>query len=174
MVRLLLKLFRVLNSETRPAQISLALCLAMVAGLTPLMSLHNLAVLLLVLVVRVNITAFLLALLGFSGAGYLLDPLFHPVGLAVLTAPTLHGVWTVLYNTTLGRLEHFNNTIVMGSLVVSLASFVPLFVVANVLIRRYRDHLLAWVRKTRLVQALKATKLFRAYQAVAALKGGTP
>lgn len=174
MLRLLLKLLRVLNSETRPAQISLALCLAMVAGLTPLLSLHNLLVLLVVLVVRVNLSAFLLGLLLFSGLGYLLDPLFHPIGLAVLTAPALHGAWTALYNTALGRLEHFNNTIVMGSLVAALAASVPLFVVANALIRRYRDHLLAWVRKTRLVQALKATKLFRAYQALAELQGGMP
>jgi len=174
MVRLLLKLFRVLNSETRPAQISLALCFAMVAGLTPLMSLHNLLVLLVVLVVRVNLSAFLLGLLVFSGLGLLLDPLFHPIGLAMLKAPALQEGWIALYNTAFGRLEHFNNTIVMGSLVVSLAAFVPLFVVANVLIQRYRDHLLAWVRKTRLVQALKATKLFRTYQAVAALKGGAP
>jgi uncharacterized protein (TIGR03546 family) len=174
MVRLLLKLLRVLNSETRPAQISLALCLAMVAGLTPLLSLHNLLVLLLVLVVRVNLAAFLLGLALFAGLGVLLDPLFHTVGLTVLKAAALQEVWVTLYNTAAGRLEHFNNTIVMGSLVVSLVAFVPLFVVANGLIRRYRDHVLAWVRKTRLVQALKATKLFRTYQAVTALKGGTP
>jgi len=173
MVRLLLKLLRVLSCETLPAQISLALCLAMVAGLSPLVSLHNLLVLLLVLVVRVNLAAFLLGLVLFSGLGVLLDPLFHTVGLTVLKAASLQGAWITLYNTAAGRLEHFNNTIVMGSLVVSLAAFVPLFIVANALIRRYREHLLAWVRNTRLVLALKATKLFRAYQAVATLKGGT-
>ena len=172
MVRLLLKLLRVLNSETRSAQISLAVCCAMVAGLTPLVSLHNLLVLLFVLVVRVNLSAFLLGLLLFSGAGYLLDPVFHTIGLAVLTAPALQGAWTALYATAVGRLEHFNNTIVMGSLVVAVVAFVPLFLVVNVLIHRYRDHLLAWVRKTRVVQALKATKLFHTYQALAALKGG--
>jgi uncharacterized protein (TIGR03546 family) len=172
MVRLLLKLLRVLNSETRPAQISLAVCLAMVAGLTPLASLHNLLVLLIALVVRVNLTGFLLGLAAFSSLGVLLDPWFHAIGLAALKAPTLQATWTALYNTDLGRLEHFNNTIVMGSLVVALVAFLPLFLVANGLIRRYRDHVLAWVRKTRLVQALKATKLFRTYQAVASLKGG--
>jgi uncharacterized protein (TIGR03546 family) len=171
MLRPLLKLLRVLNSETRPAQISLAVCFAMVAGLTPLASLHNLLVLLLVLVVRVNLSAFLLGLALFSGLGYVLDPSFHTLGLALLQAPALHETWTALYNTTLARLEHFNNTVVMGSLAVALAAFLPLFLVGNVLIRRYREHLLAWVRKTRLVQALKATKLYQTYRAVSVLRG---
>ena len=171
MLRPLLKLLRVLNSETRPAQISLAVCLAMIAGLTPLASLHNLLVLLLALVVRVNLSAFLLALALFTGLAYLLDPYFHTVGLALLQAPALHDTWTALYNTTLGRIEHFNNTVVMGSLAVSLAAFLPLFLISNLLIRRYRENVLAWVRKTRLVQALKATKLYNTYRAVAALRG---
>jgi uncharacterized protein (TIGR03546 family) len=171
MLRPLLKLLRVLNSETRPAQISLAVCFAMVAGLTPLASLHNLVVLLLVLVVRVNLSAFLLALALFTGLAYLLDPYFHTVGLALLQASALRETWTALYNTTLGRIEHFNNTLVMGSLAVSLVAFVPLFLVANFLIRRYREHVLAWVRKTRVVQALKATKLFQAYRGLSALRG---
>jgi uncharacterized protein (TIGR03546 family) len=174
MLRPLLKLLRVLNSETRPAQISLAVCLAMVAGLTPLASLHNLLVLFLVLVVRVNLSACLLGLVVFTGLSYLLDPYFHTIGMALLQAPALHNTWTALYNTTLGRLEHFNNTVVMGSLAISLVAFLPLFLVSNFLIRRYREHLLAWVRKTRLVQALKATKLYHSYRALSVLKGGVP
>lgn len=72
----LAKFLRVLNSETDPAQISLAFCFSMVAGLTPLFSLHNLPILFLVLVLRVNLSAFLLGFAFFSGIAYLLDPLF--------------------------------------------------------------------------------------------------
>ncbi len=171
MVRTVAKLLRVLNSETEPGQISLGFCFALVAGLTPLWSLHNLVVLLLVLILRVNLSAFLLGLLFFSGLAYLLDPLFHRLGLALLTAGSLEGLWTSLYNTTLWRLERFNNSIVMGSLVFSLVVFVPFYLLSNMLIRRYRAHVLSWVQKTRLMQMFRASKLYNAYQTISGFGG---
>ena len=172
MIESIAKLLKVLNSETEPGQISLALCLSMVAGLTPMLSLHNFLVLLLVLVLRANISAFILGWLFFTAVAYLLDPLFHQIGLAVLTTATLTDMWTGLYNTAWFRLARLNNTVVMGSLLLSLVSFIPCLLVFNLLIRRYREHLLAWVRKTRLVQIVKSTKLYAVYQSLAGLKGG--
>ena len=172
MIRALAKLLRVLNSETEPGQISLGFCFALVAGLTPLWSLHNVVVLLLVLVLRVNLSAFLLGLVCFTGLAYLLDPLFHHLGLALLTAGSLQSFWTSLYNSTLWRLERFNNSIVMGSLVFSLAAFVPFYLLCNILIRRYRLHVLQWVQRTRLMQFFRASKLYSAYQSVSGFGGG--
>ncbi len=168
MIKLLAKLLRVLNSETDPGQISLGLCFAMIAGLTPLLSLHNLVVFLLVCVLRVNFAAFFLGLGVFTGIAYILDPLFHHIGLAVLTAPALEELWTSLYQSVWWRLEHFNNSIVMGSLVFSLAVFVPVLLVSNLLIRRYRQHILAWVQKTKIMQMFKASKVYETYQTLAA------
>lgn len=172
MIKAIADLLKVLNSETEPGQISLALCLSMIAGFTPAFSFHNLLVLLLVLVLRVNLSAFGLGWAFFSAAAYLLDPLFHRIGLAVLTAPALTGAWTGLYNTTWFRLDRLNNTIVMGSLLFALACFIPGLILFNLLIRRYREHILAWVRKTRLMQAFKATRLFEVYQSVSGWRGG--
>ena len=166
MLTILAKIFKTLNSETEPFQISLALSFAMIAGLTPLWSLHNIIVLILVLILRVNLTTFILGWLGFSGIAYILDPLFHVLGLHILTNSTLHGLWTTLYNSTLGRLSSFNNSILMGSLVISLGCFVPLFLLSNLAIKKYRERLLAWVRKSRIVQALKASKFYGIYESV--------
>ncbi|MBI3603052.1 MAG: TIGR03546 family protein [Nitrospirae bacterium] len=166
MLKALANLLKVLNSETHPGQISLACCLAMVAGFTPFWSLHNLLVLLVVLLVRVNLSAFLVGLTFFSGLAYLLDPLFHRIGLAALTAGSLEGLWTSLYNSTLWRIERFNNSIVMGSLLFSLLTFLPLYLALNLGIRRYRAHVLAWVEKTRLMQVLKASRFYSLYQSV--------
>jgi len=159
------RLLKVLNSETAPGQISLGFCFAMVAGLTPLLSVHNLLVLFLVLVLRVNLSAFLLGLPVFSALSFALDPLFHEVGLTLLTRPALEPLWTALYNTALGRIEHFNNSIVMGSLICSIALFVPLYLLSNVLVRRYRMHVLMYVRRTRLMQALTASRWYDWYRA---------
>ena len=171
MLKMIAKLLKVLNSETDPAQISLGFCFGMTVGLTPLWSLHNLLVLLLVFLIRVNLSAFILSWGFFSGLAYLLDPLFHRIGLALLTAGFLEGMWTALYNMTLWRLERFNNTVLMGSLFFSLACFLPLLFLCNLAIRRYRDHILAWIRKTRVMQALKASKFFGVYQTVSGWGG---
>ena len=138
----------------------------MVAGLTPLWSLHNILVLLLVLLLRVNLATFVLAWVGFAGLAYLLDPVFHGLGYTILTSASLQPLWTALYNSTLWRLTNFNNSLLMGSLVVSIVLFIPLFFVSRLIILKYREHILAWVMKSRLMQALKASKFYQIYQTV--------
>jgi uncharacterized protein (TIGR03546 family) len=172
MLRAILKFLHVLNSEAEPGQISLALAFGLITGFTPLWSLHNLLVLLLVLVLRVNLSVFLLGTAVFSGIAYLLDPAFHRVGLAVLTAQPLEGAWIVLYNSTLWRIERFNNSIVMGSLLISLALFVPTVLALNWVIRQYRARVLASVKRLRIVQALTATKFAQMYRSYSNLGGG--
>jgi len=170
-MRLVAKFLKVLNSNVEPGEISLGLCLAMIAGLTPLWSLHNAVVLFLVLILKANLSAFLLGLGLFSGIAYALDPLFHRIGLAALSAPGLQNLWTSLYNSTLWRLEHFNNSIVMGSLLVSLALSLPFILACTWLIRRYREDILAWVRKTRFMQMLTASRFFDLYRSVSGWGG---
>jgi hypothetical protein len=41
-----------------------------------------------------------MGLVVFKGVAYLLDPLFHWIGLSALTAKPMEGLWTVLYNST--------------------------------------------------------------------------
>ena len=167
MLRSLAKLLAALNSEAEPGQISMGLCLGMVLGLTPLFSLHNLLVVLLALVLRVNLSGVLVGFAAFSAVAWVIDPLFDALGLALLTAPALESLWTTLYASDFWRLARFNHSIVMGSVVFSLLAFVPAFLAANALIRRYRVHVLAWVQRSRLMTALKATRFWGLYQGVA-------
>lgn len=166
MIRLIAKLLKVLNSDADPAQISLAFCFAMICGFTPVTSPHNLLILLLVLVFRANISAFILGFLFFSALSFILDPLFHKFGLSLLSATPLQGLWTSLYNSSPWRLERFNNTVVMGSLAFSLILFIPAFLGSKILIIKYRVHVLSWVEKTKLMKMFKASRVFQAYQTV--------
>ena len=59
-MRALAKLLIILNSETNPSQISLGFCFAMVVGFTPLWTPHNIVVVFLLLVLRANLSAFIL------------------------------------------------------------------------------------------------------------------
>ncbi|HYW02448.1 MAG TPA: TIGR03546 family protein [Gammaproteobacteria bacterium] len=166
MLRLVARFLKVLNSEADPGQIALALCLAAIFGLTPLWTAHNLLVLLLVLVLRVNLSSFLVGWAVFSALGYLLDPLFDRVGFALLTAGPLHGMWTAFYGTVAGRITRFNNTVELGSVVISLALFPVIFLLARALVLRYRASVRAWVQHSRLMTLLRASRLYHVYRAL--------
>ncbi len=163
MLTLLAKLLKALNSEASPSQISLAFVLGMIMGFTPLWSVHNLIVLLLALVLRINLTGFILAFGVFSGLAYGLDSLFIQAGEYLLTHADLKDFWTSLYVSDAWRVTRFNNTLVMGSLAVSLALALPAFFLFNFLIHQYRDKIFAWVQKSKLVQMLKANKFYNLY-----------
>ena len=171
MIKMTAKLLKVLNSETEPKQISVAICFSMIMGFTPLWSLHNLVVLLLVLLIRVNLSAFILALGFFSAVAYALDPVFHIIGLSILTTKSLESLWIALYSIMFFRLDSFNNSITMGSLISSILLFIPLFFIINFLIRKYRDYFLAWIRKARIVQIFQASKFYKTYQAISGWGG---
>ncbi|MDH5179506.1 MAG: TIGR03546 family protein [Gammaproteobacteria bacterium] len=162
----LLKLIKALNSETEPGQMSLALAFSMIAGFTPFFSVHNILILFLVLILRVNFSAYLAGLAMFSVLAFALDPWFHKLGHFVLTMDSLKGMWTTMYNTTLWRVENFSNTIVMGSLLVSLLLFIPVHLLGKWLINRYRDTVVVFISKTRAVKFLKATKIYSLYDRV--------
>lgn len=163
MLKMIAKLLKVLNSDADPLQISLAFGFALLSGLLGFFSPLNLLVLLVVFLLRVNLSAYFLGTTFFSGIAYLLDPLLHRIGLALLTASSLEGLWTVLYNSTLWRIQRFNNSVVMGSFVFGVVCFVPLVLLSNALVRKYRENVLAWVRKTKVMQALTASKFYDLY-----------
>jgi uncharacterized protein (TIGR03545 family)/uncharacterized protein (TIGR03546 family) len=107
--------------------------------MTPLDSMHNFVVLFFVLVLNINFGIYLIATAFFSALAYLIDPLFDIVGYSILTAGALEPLFTSMYNSDFMILTNFNNTIVMGSVVVSLALAMPLYILANRLIALYRD-----------------------------------
>ena len=156
----LIKFIRVLSSEAAPIQISFGFALAMIVGLTPLLSLHNVLVIFCLLLFRVNLASFLLAWAFFSGIAYLLDPVFHEVGKSILNYPQLSAFWTDLYNQPLWRISRFNNTIVMGSLAVSLVAFIPVVLISNLLVTHYRSDVLEYVQNSRVFKFLKTSKWF--------------
>lgn len=163
MLTLIAKFLKILNSDAEPAQLSLGFAFGMVMGFTPLMSPHNLLVLFLVLVIRCNLSAFFLSFGLCAGIAYLIDPIFHQVGLSILTNKSFEPMFTEWYNQPFWRIERFNNTIVMGSLAISVAAFIPLLLMSNLLIRKYREHFLDWINKSQVMKAIKASDFYQLY-----------
>lgn len=163
MLKVFARLLKALNSESNPAQLALGVTGGLIVGLTPLWSLHNLVVVFLVFLFRVNLSAFFLFWALFSGVAYGLDPVMDRVGAWLLGAGPLRGLWTWMYNSDFWRLTRFNNTLTLGSLVTALVLAVPVFLASRYLVVKYRDHVLAWVQRSRLMQIIKASRLYRLY-----------
>jgi uncharacterized protein (TIGR03546 family) len=172
MIQQIIGLIRIIHSETDPRQISLGFALGMIPGLTPLTSLHNLLVLLAILFFRVNIGAAMLSWGVFKILAYVLDPLFHQIGLFLLTGVAfLQGLWTTLYNAPLVPYTRFNNSIVMGSLVFSLFAFYPVYWGGRFMVVKYRETLMERFNRLRIVQVFRASDLYKWYSRYSKLKG---
>jgi len=138
MLRRIIKVLKALNSNEAPWQISLGIIFGALLGLTPLFSLHNLVVLFLALFINLNISMMIVSFAAFSLIAYALDPVFHQVGLALLTSPGLESFWMQFFSCPVFLFANLNNTIVMGSLISTLAVSVPLFFLLNLLVVKYR------------------------------------
>ena len=166
MIKTILKLVKALHSDTNPYQLSVGFALGMIMGLTPFFGVHTWVLIAIVLLLKINIAMFLASWGVFSGIAYLLDPAFDSLGHAVLTAPALEGLWTAMYNSPFWRTTRFNHSIMMGSLLVSLVALVPVAIVVKILVVNYRERVLKYVMKSKLVTFLKGTKFFRLYNSV--------
>lgn len=157
-------LAKALNSEGTPGQVGAGIALGAALGLTPLLNLHNLVVLGVAMVVNVSFPGVMLGWMVCIPLGFVLDPLFDAVGRALLTAPALEGLWTAWYNTPVLALTNFNNTIVLGSFLIWVVAWGPLFVAARWGVARYRATIYARLARTRLFRAVRTSKLYNLYE----------
>lgn len=166
MLTLIAKLLKALNSDDNPSQIALAVVFAAFIGITPLASPHNIIILLIALVIRIHLPMFFLSVGLFTLIAYLLDPISHLIGLQMLQAEALQGLWHTLYNSSFWRFMAFNNSVVLGSFTLSVLLSPLLFFSARSLIVNYREHVMTWAQKSRIAIWIKGSKLFLAYAAM--------
>lgn len=165
LVKLIQSLVKALHSEGTPGQLAAGIALGAILGLTPLVNLHNALVFGLIVLLNVSFPGAMLGWAVFIPVGFLLDPLFDRIGrLLLLETPALTPMWTTLYNTPVIPLTNFNNTVVLGSLVFSLAAFAPLYVAARWGVARYRATIGERIRRTAWYRWVTASKAYNAYR----------
>ncbi len=158
------KVVKVLRSADSPAQVGWGFALGSIPGLTPLWALHNLFVLLLICILNVNITAALLGWGLFSLFAWLFDPFFDVLGYQVLTnIPFLQPFWTWLYNVPIAPLTRFNNTVVMGSLVVAVLALVPNYAWFRWFVKRFRQTWGQQISNWKVARALRGSSIVQLY-----------
>lgn len=164
MLTLLAKLLQALNSENSTRQIALAIALALIVGLSPLVSLHNLVIILVVLLIRVHLGSFILAFGLFKGISLLLAPIMIGVGESLLTTQSLQGVFTQLYQTGWFKLAQWHHTYTFGAFVCGLVLAFPTYFLAKWLIEKYREHIKRYFESLPLIKLLKSSRIFQIYQ----------
>lgn len=154
---------KLLNSETGHNQLAAGIAAGFILGMTPMLSLQSLLVFLFIFFFRVQAGAAFLAAFFFAFAGWLLDPVFHSVGTSVLEMESLEGLFTTLYNIPFFPLTRFNNSIVMGSAVITIALSPVVFFVSRALVLKYRATVVARFKQTKLWKAIQATSFYKWY-----------
>jgi uncharacterized protein (TIGR03546 family) len=163
LLKLLQSLFRTLHSEGTPGQVAAGVVLGAGIGLTPLLSAHNLVLFAAIVLLNVSFGGGMLGMALFTPLGFLLDPLFNAVGLTLLDAPALRGLWTGWYNTPLVPWTNFNNSVTLGSFAVWLVAALPIYFLARSGIARYRATYGERVLNSKLMKALKASRIYNIY-----------
>lgn len=135
------KFLKVFNSATKTWQIALAISLGFIMGLTPVSGLQTIVLLFIAFFINIPLGILFFMATNFAFIGYLFDPYFEAFGYYLLTLPELEHFWTALYNSGLARLSYFDNTIVLGSTLLSMVFAIPLFVILVITINRFRPAL---------------------------------
>ncbi|MBM7023922.1 TIGR03546 family protein [Treponema sp. Marseille-Q4523] len=156
MIGYIVKLFRALNSNSKPSEIANALCLGLILGFMPKNNLLWYLLVVLSLFVRINKGAYLIAMALGALAAPLLDPLFDRMGYAVLTFAPLEPVFSYLLDVPFVGFTRFNNTIVCGSLLFGIVCYVPLFIIAIVLIKQWRTVIAGAIKNSKIGKAISA------------------
>jgi uncharacterized protein (TIGR03546 family) len=164
LLKLIQSIIKTLHSAGTPGQVALGMSLGSALGLTPLMNVHNLIIFSLLVLLNVSFGGGMLGWMLFLPVGFLLDPVFHAIGLSLLEEPALRPMWTTFTNTPILPFTNFNNTVVLGSFIAWVVLFVPIFFAARYGITRYRATVGERVRQSRLYKAVTASQAYNIYR----------
>lgn len=154
---------KLLNSETGTNQIAAGLAVGFILGMTPGFSLQTLIVIILLFFFRIQIGAATISAFFFAFIAYLLDPLFHSTGRWILELEGFKSLFTTMYNLPIVPFTRFNNTVVMGSGVISILLSPFVFILSRILVEKYRATVLKRFQETKFWKAVKATSLYKWY-----------
>lgn len=155
--------FKLLNSDTETSPLAWGLTLGLILGFAPFISIQTLLVLFVLFIFRVQMGAAFLSAFFFKLIAYFFDVPAHHLGTAVLEAEPLRPLFTALYNMPLVPMTRFNNSIVMGSMIVSLILAPFAYFIFKALIRKYRQLVVARIKNTKIWKAMAASKFYDWY-----------
>jgi len=158
-LRPLRQLAQALIAEDSTRQIAWGVVLGMLIGLLPKGNLTAVALAVMLCGLRVNKPAGLMAAGIFSLIGMTLDGFAHRIGALVLTWQPAQSAYVWLYELPLGPWIGFNNTVVLGQLLIGLYLIYPTYWFSQAIAARLQPRLRQWVERTRAIRVLRGVEL---------------
>ncbi|MCX7941293.1 MAG: TIGR03546 family protein [Endomicrobia bacterium] len=153
-----------LHSNISPIEIALGFGFGVIAGLLPTGTLLSFFLLICVIILNVNFSAFLLSTGLFKLIAYIIDPVAHRIGYFLLVKlDFMENIWTSLYNMPIIPFTRFYNTVVLGSFVIGILLFIPTVVVVQKFIVFYRKNLAYKVEQLKIVKLIKLSSWYDWY-----------
>ena len=159
---LLKRLVKLLKSESAPSQIAMGFAFGMSIGLMSLKTLFAVPILLVIILVKVNLASVLFSSLLFRLVAYLLGPAINYIGYLVLVKLSfLRTLWINLYSTPLFPYTRFNNTMIMGGLILDVILFIPIYLGMRLLIVNYKLKYEEKIKKWKIIKVISASRLVK-------------
>lgn len=155
--------FKLLNSDTGTNQIASGIACGLILGFAPAFSLQTLLVIMVLFLFRIQIGAATIFAFFFSFIAWILDPISHELGMAILEMEALKPLFTEMYNMPIVPFTRFYNSMVMGSGILSLILAPFVFVLSRILVQKYRATVVARFKETKFWKAIKATSFYNLY-----------
>jgi uncharacterized protein (TIGR03546 family) len=154
-LRLVKNLLLALHGGGDPRHLAAGFALGALFGLVPKDNLLAALFFVLFFFLRVEKGLAVVSAFFFTPLAWAFDGPAHKLGWALLSAPALAGLWTALYDLPIVPLTRFNNTVVLGNLVIGLLLFAPLYWGFMRFVAYYDVHLRARVEALPIVRAVK-------------------
>lgn len=167
----LFNFLKLLNSDTGHNQLASGLACGLILGFAPFLSLQTVLVLTLVFIFRIQMGAAFLSAFFFKFIAYFVDPVSHEIGKSVLENPSLRDLFVEMYNMPIVPMTRFNNSVVMGSLILSVVLAPFAFFVFRMMIMKYRILVVDRFKKTKVWKAFTATTIYNWYTKYDSLYG---
>lgn len=140
-------------------QIAAGAAIGAIVGLLPKDNLIAASLLFLLFSLRVNRSAGLMSLAVFAALSPLADGLMHRLGSRVLAIESMQPHYAWLYDQPLGPWIGFNNTVVVGALLVGLYIAYPVFAIVELACARLRPTIVKRLQRFRMVRWLFGSRI---------------
>lgn len=149
-----------LLKENEPYQIGLGIAFGFVIGIIPKNNLTAQLIFIIMMVTKANIPFAILTIFLFSSLSFIFDKITDPVGYFILTQNSLSDFFTKLYNMPIIPWTDFNNTIVLGGVVLGVLFFWPVYILGNRFGVFYSERFRDKIKNSKIVKLLKLSWLF--------------
>lgn len=145
-------------SKASPEQLASGVVLGLFLAFPLTNILYMIVMWTLILFLNVNIAMVLLSAVLFSLFSFVFDPASHALGIFFLEILPLDNFWVILSNLPVVPFLQFNNTVMLGGIVLALLLSFPVYKGAILLVIWFRRVVVAKIANLPVVKALKATK----------------